>query len=96
MADFLEHLADFAVAAFDEDHFVPGIVGVAEEAEASGGGHARAVERRTVSWEGASGSVGFLRARTESGTYLRVAVDHEPWRSWPIADSEGLPLTLTR
>jgi hypothetical protein len=39
VADFLEHLADFAVAAFDKDHFVPGIVGVAEKAKAGGGGH---------------------------------------------------------
>ena len=39
VADFFEHLADFAIAAFDEDHFVPGIVGVAKEADAGGGGH---------------------------------------------------------
>jgi hypothetical protein len=39
VADFLEHLADFAIAAFDEDQFVPGIVGVSQEPDAGGGGH---------------------------------------------------------
>ena len=39
VADFLEHFANLAVAALDEDHFVPGIVGLAEKAEAGGGGH---------------------------------------------------------
>ena len=39
VADFLEHLTDFAIAAFDEDQFVPGIVGVSQEPDAGGGGH---------------------------------------------------------
>jgi hypothetical protein len=39
VAYFLEHFADFAIAALDEDHFVPGIVGVAKEANACGGSH---------------------------------------------------------
>ena len=33
MANFLEHLAQFAVAAFDENHFVPGIVALANLAD---------------------------------------------------------------
>jgi hypothetical protein len=38
VADFLEHLAQFAVAAFDENHFVPGIIALANLANASWGG----------------------------------------------------------
>jgi hypothetical protein len=34
VADFLEHFAQFAVAAFDENHFVPGIVALADLADA--------------------------------------------------------------
>jgi hypothetical protein len=34
VADFLKHLAQFAVAAFNENHFVPGIVALANLANA--------------------------------------------------------------
>jgi hypothetical protein len=38
MADLLEHLAQFAVAALDENHFVPGIIALADLADAGRGG----------------------------------------------------------
>jgi len=38
MADFLEHFAQFAVAAFDENDLVPGIVSLADLADAGRGG----------------------------------------------------------
>ena len=37
MADLLEHFAQFAVAALDENHFVPGIVALADLADAGRG-----------------------------------------------------------
>ena len=43
VADFLKHLADFAIATLNEDHFVPGVVGVAEKTDAGGCGHDAAV-----------------------------------------------------
>jgi hypothetical protein len=38
MADFLEHFAQFAVAALDQNHFVPWIVALADLANAGRGG----------------------------------------------------------
>src|ERR1035437_8000825 len=38
VTDLLEHLAQFAVAALDENHFVPGIVALADLANAGRGG----------------------------------------------------------
>jgi hypothetical protein len=38
VADLLEHFAQFAVAALDENHFVPGIVALADLADAGRGG----------------------------------------------------------
>jgi hypothetical protein len=78
VADFLEHLADFAVAAFDEDQFVPGIVGVAKEAEAGGGGHDAARRSPDFVVRGGLGFVGiFAGARADLGPNLAVAVDHD-------------------
>jgi hypothetical protein len=34
MADLLEHFSEFAVAALNEHHFVPGIVALADLADA--------------------------------------------------------------
>jgi hypothetical protein len=38
MADFFEHFAEFAVAALDQDDFVPGIVALADLTDAGGRG----------------------------------------------------------
>jgi hypothetical protein len=38
MPDLLEHLAQFAVAAFDQHHFVPGIVALPHLPDAGGRG----------------------------------------------------------
>jgi hypothetical protein len=66
VADLFEHLADFAVTAFDEDHFVPRVVGVAEEADAGGGGHDAALAS-------SSGGVGLLGRIVNLG----AAIDHD-------------------
>ena len=50
MADFFEHLAQLAVAALDDDHFVPGIVALADLADLGrSGAHAPGTCTRTAS-----------------------------------------------
>jgi len=71
---------DFAIAAFDEDQFVPGIVGVSQEPDAGGA----VMTRPHLRAGGVEPGFGFGLPRS----YLT------PCGAGLIAESEGLPLTF--
>ena len=70
MADLFEHLAQFAVAALDDDHFVPGIVALADLAN---------LRRRSLHPPGAWLSALDSNARTQSVEviFARFAADFD-------------------
>jgi hypothetical protein len=75
VADFFEHLADFAIAAFDEDHFVPRILGVAQEADARWGGHDSAFI--AVGWFRPGAAARLTGRRAGLAADLGPEVDHD-------------------